>query len=303
MTSPDEIEGKLFAELDRLGVKYEVYRHPADDSTLSAVQALQTKTLFISDRRKTRRYLLMVATDRRVDFKQLGKALASAGEMKMASDVGTKLQVEPDATSVFSVINDRSEAPGVIPVIDEALMQGGEQTAVLVRPNHKHATMATTMGGVMAFLRAVDHLPVVVKYAADGAVEWVPTSREPPSEPDKEGGASLKGKKERGPAKEEAPPAPRKDDAVVDTSAAIVDDLLRAARAGQLSALVSANGADDGDKAAVAEAREQVASMLMPHLRALQNVSYSEGFMAAPTDRAPPRNPLLDRGVAGLAPS
>src|SRR5436190_17256652 len=107
----------LFSFLDQLGISYTRYDHSpvfTCDEAYAAIpndSAVQTKNIFLRDKRGRRHLLLVTTCEKAVDIKRFAE-LASADRLSFASPerLMKYLGVEPGSVTVLGLINDATNA-------------------------------------------------------------------------------------------------------------------------------------------------------------------------------------------------
>ncbi len=154
----------VFALLDRLGVAHSTVEHQPLH-TVEESRALRgeipgghSKNLFVKDK-KSRLFLITAREDARLDLKRVHEAIGGSGRVSFGS--GELLEavwgVRPGSVTPFGAINDT--AGRVTVVIERALL---EEDPVNFHPLVNTATTSLPPEGLLAFLRATDHEPMVV---------------------------------------------------------------------------------------------------------------------------------------------
>ncbi|MBT3343580.1 MAG: prolyl-tRNA synthetase associated domain-containing protein [Gemmatimonadetes bacterium] len=135
-------ESELLALLDRLGIQYERVEHPAvftfeeAEALVPHLPGVHTKNLFLRDGKGRRHFLVVVASEARVDLKALAGVL-EIGKLGMASEERLLLHlgVTPGAVTILGVVNAE---PGVVElVIDTSVLAAGD-------PLHCHPLVNTS---------------------------------------------------------------------------------------------------------------------------------------------------------------
>ncbi len=166
MTATPEIPpaspGDLFAEFERLGIETETVEHAAVYTVEEAkahrgeLPGAHSKNLFLKDK-KGRFWLVVTLEDRAVDLKALrhiiGAAPLSFGKPEALLDV---LGITPGSVTPFAAINDKE---GRVTVVLDADMLAAEP--LNFHPLVNTATTRISAAGLLAFLRAGGHEPVV----------------------------------------------------------------------------------------------------------------------------------------------
>jgi Ala-tRNA(Pro) deacylase len=172
--SPDE----LLAMLTGLGIPYQEHRHEAvftveeAKGLRGALPGAHCKSLFIRDK-KGASFLVVCLEDRRLDMKALAGPLG-AKRLSFASPdrLRDRLGVEPGSVTPFATINDHPpQQPGendapfhrVTVILDAEMMQ---TDLVNYHPLINTATIALSPAGLLRFLEATGHEPVIVDLSA-----------------------------------------------------------------------------------------------------------------------------------------
>lgn len=163
----------LFAFLDTLGVAHETVEHPPlftveDSQTLRGeIPGGHTKNLFVKDK-KSRLFLLVVGEDARVDLKRVHEVIGANGRVSFGSAelLEEVWGVKPGSVTPFGAINDREGRVTV--VLDAAMMR---ETRVNYHPLVNTRTTGVTPDGLVAFLRATGHEPLLADLAAADTAE------------------------------------------------------------------------------------------------------------------------------------
>ncbi|WP_026783764.1 prolyl-tRNA synthetase associated domain-containing protein [Pleomorphomonas koreensis] len=154
----------LFAFLDRLGIAHRTIEHQPL-ATVEAAMAIWgglpggfAKNLFVKDK-KSRLFLISLRKDAALDIKHVQAAIGASGRVSFCSaeQLMQHLGILPGSVTPFGVINDTEGAVTV--VLEKALMA---LDPVHFHPLENTATTAVSSGGLLAFLRATRHEPLVV---------------------------------------------------------------------------------------------------------------------------------------------
>lgn len=156
-------EDDLFNLLNEIGVDTETARHPPVYTVEEAkahrgdLPGAHTKNLFLKDK-KGQLWLVVALEDRPVNLKDLrhriGSAPLSFGKSELLLEI---LGIEPGSVTPFAVINDKEVR---VRVVLDAEMMDAER--LNYHPLTNTATTAITPEGLLAFLRACGHEPLVV---------------------------------------------------------------------------------------------------------------------------------------------
>ncbi len=154
----------LYALLDELGIAYERYDHAPVFTCEEAVAALaredavQTKNLFLRDKRGRRHILVVTSCLKSVDVKRFA-ATADADHLSFASAERLQkyLGVSPGSVTVFGLMNDAEHDVELF--VDEDIWK-----AALWRchPLVNSATLVLSRADIERFLERTGHAPRVV---------------------------------------------------------------------------------------------------------------------------------------------
>lgn len=107
---------QIKAALDDLQVDFQLIEHPAvftaeeADKYVEDIACMKTKSLFLTDRKKTAYYLVFVKDDHRLDMKKFAQILGKK-HLKFASeaDLLEKLGIKSGSVSIFSLLNNKAK--------------------------------------------------------------------------------------------------------------------------------------------------------------------------------------------------
>ena len=160
MLSPAE----LCAMFDRLGLAYERHHHAPvhtcdeAESAIPASDAVQTKNLFLRDKRGRRHLLLVTTCAKAVDVKRFADT-ADADHLSFGSaDRLTRyLGVEPGSVTVFGLVNDLEHAVELF--VDRDVWNVARWRC---HPLVNSETVVMSRSDVERFLEQTGHAPRVV---------------------------------------------------------------------------------------------------------------------------------------------
>ena len=159
----------LFARLDELGVSHSTIDHPAVFTVEEAgrlrgrIPGAHSKNLFLRDK-KERHWMVSCLAGRAVDLgwlaERLGtKRLTFCSKRRLVGYLG----IRPGAVSPFAVIND---VEGVVRVaLDAELL---ETEPLNFHPMDNAKTTSVSRAGLMRFLKAENHEPLIVRFPGAG---------------------------------------------------------------------------------------------------------------------------------------
>jgi Ala-tRNA(Pro) deacylase len=168
---PEEREAALYDRLRALGVSWTTYEHVAVFTVEEAEQlydsqpGCHTKNLFLKDK-KDGLWLAVMRDALKVDLnalsKQLGAPRFSFGSAELLIET---LGIEPGSVTPFSVMNDVSGKVRL--VLDEGMLA---IEPLNFHPLRNDRTTAISAEGLLRFVRACGHDPVIVGIPERGLV-------------------------------------------------------------------------------------------------------------------------------------
>jgi len=157
---------QLLARLAELGIVAETQTHAPVMTVIESkrlrgdIQGAHAKNLFLKDKKQAL-WLVVAEESQAVDLKHLrtliGSAALSFGSAELLGDV---LGVSPGAVTPFAVINDTLGQVTV--VLDQTL---ANDTKVNFHPLINTRTTTLDSAGLLAFLKAQDHDPLIVDFS------------------------------------------------------------------------------------------------------------------------------------------
>lgn len=158
----------LYSFLELNKIPYERYDHPpvytCEEARrlVPAMDAAETKNVFLRDRKGTRHFLVVVNYDKSVDLKALAPLLGT-DRLTLGSPerLLTHLGVEPGSVTILGLFKDCKQAVEV--VFDEDIAQAD---SLRCHPLVNTATLAIPREGILRFLEATGHALRVVNVPA-----------------------------------------------------------------------------------------------------------------------------------------
>jgi Ala-tRNA(Pro) deacylase len=154
----------LYSLLDQLQISYTRYDHPpvfTCDQAYAAIPddpAVQTKNIFLRDKRGRRHLLLVTSCEKAVDIKRFADQ-ASADHLSFASPerLMKHLGVEPGSVTVLGLINDATNAVELY--IDTDVWNTPRWRC---HPLVNTATLVMSRSDIETFLASTGHTPHVI---------------------------------------------------------------------------------------------------------------------------------------------
>lgn len=164
LPDPDTREAAVYARFEALGVAWKTIAHPPvftvteSDEIYARLDGAHTKNLFLKDA-KAGLWLVSLRAEIRLDLKTLAKALGAprfsfgSAELLIAT-----LGIAPGAVNPFALMNDGA---GAVTCVLDADMMNIEP--VNFHPMRNDRTCAISAAGLLAFVRATGHEPMIVE--------------------------------------------------------------------------------------------------------------------------------------------
>ncbi len=151
----EQVKGKL----DSLGIVIETVEHePAltteqADSFIVGIDGVRTKTMFLTNKKKTAWFLVILDEDTRMDMKGFGEA-AGTKQIKMASadSLFDKLKLPPGVVSPFGLLNNDDHDVQVY--IEKAIL---DEKRMSFHPNTNEMTVFIDTPDLLRFLEDIGH--------------------------------------------------------------------------------------------------------------------------------------------------
>ncbi|MGE0554114.1 MAG: prolyl-tRNA synthetase associated domain-containing protein [Gemmatimonadales bacterium] len=162
-------DAELCAFLDARGIAYRRVDHPAvftcdeaDRLVPAEAVGVQTKNLFLRDKKGRRHWLVVTTCAKPVDLKALAP-IVGADNLSLGSPdrLARHLGVTPGAVTLLALVNDPSHAVSL--VVDREIWEADHWRC---HPLVNTATLSMPWPSVQAFLAAVGHSPETVAVPA-----------------------------------------------------------------------------------------------------------------------------------------
>jgi len=142
-----------------MAIPYQIVHHPVAETTAEAdhyiegIAGVRTKTMFLTNKKKTTAYLLVMDDHKRLDFHQF-QELTGAKRPKMASDglLAAKLGLQPGIVSIFGLLNNAERDVQVY--FDQAIMA---EDRMSFHPNINTSTIFVATADVLKFVKALGY--------------------------------------------------------------------------------------------------------------------------------------------------
>jgi len=141
--------------LKKMNISYQLVQHPVAHTTeeadhfIEGIEGVRTKTMFLTNKKKTACYLLVMDDAKRLDFHQF-EELTGAKRPKMGHDdlLLEKLGLEPGIVSIFGLLNNEDHDVKVY--FDKAILS---EQRMSFHPNINTSTIFVASDDVLQFVK------------------------------------------------------------------------------------------------------------------------------------------------------
>ncbi len=145
-------------KLQELGITYDVVEHPPAftteqaDSYIEGLEGVRTKSMFLTNKKKTQYYLLVMDDHKSLDMDDF-KEQVGANRIRMASadSLAEKMQLLPGTVSPFGLLNNAEKDIHVY--FDKDILS---EEIMTFHPNINEKTIFIKTQDLFRFLEAID---------------------------------------------------------------------------------------------------------------------------------------------------
>ncbi len=156
---------KVVEVLNELDIPFEIVEHePAltteqADSFIEGIEGVRTKTMFLTNKKKTAYYLLIMDDQKRLDMDLL-KELIGANRVRMASpeSLFEKMSLPAGVVSPFGLLNNTDKDIHVY--FDKKIMS---EKRMSFHPNTNEKTLFVDTLDLLRFLEAIGYEPRIIE--------------------------------------------------------------------------------------------------------------------------------------------
>lgn len=156
---------KVEEKLNELNIPFEIVEHePAltteqADSFIEGIEGVRTKTMFLTNKKKTEFYLLIMDDKKRLDMDKFKEIVASK-QIKMASEKSLfeKMMLPPGIVSPFGLLNNEDKD---IKVYIDKEIEGEER--MCFHPNTNEKTIFLKTVDLLKFIESIDYIVNIVE--------------------------------------------------------------------------------------------------------------------------------------------
>lgn len=152
-----ERENAVYKILSEMGIRYERVEHPAvytceeADSYIEHLSGIRSKTLFLTNKKRTEFYLVVMDGSKSLDIKALSEAVGDRHLSFASVDrMEELLATSPGMVSIFALIYNKEHKVKV--VIDKELM---EKESITFHPNVNTVTIQIALTDMLRFIEAM----------------------------------------------------------------------------------------------------------------------------------------------------
>lgn len=147
------------ATLENLDIPYEIVEHPPAltteeaDQFIVGIEGVRTKSMFLTNKKKTAYYLLIMDDTKRLDMDKF-KDLVSANRIKMASSdsLAEQMKLPPGVVSIFGLLHNDSKNIHVY--FDKEILS---EPRMSFHPNVNTKTIFLSTQDVLKFIQAIGY--------------------------------------------------------------------------------------------------------------------------------------------------
>ncbi len=149
---------KVKAKLDELGIEFDVVEHlPAltteqADSYIEGLEGVRTKSMFLTNKKKTQYYLLIMDDQKLLDMDDF-KEQVGANRIRMASaeSLAEKMQLLPGTVSPFGLLNN--DEKDILVYFDQDIVS---EEIMTFHPNTNEKTIFIKTQDLFRFIESID---------------------------------------------------------------------------------------------------------------------------------------------------
>lgn len=155
----------VFDKLESLDIEYQVVEHEAAlttemaDKFIEGIEGVRTKTMFLTNKKKTAWFLVIMDDNKRMDMEHFGE-LAGTKRIKMASEdsLYEKMMLPPGVVSPFGLLNNADHDIEVY--IDKEII---DEKRMSFHPNTNTMTLFLDTTDLLKYLEDIGYQAHVVE--------------------------------------------------------------------------------------------------------------------------------------------
>lgn len=150
---------KVMLTLNDLDITYDIISHPPALTTeeadffIQGMEGVRTKTMFLTNKKKTSFYLLIMDDKKRLDMDSF-KDIVQANRIKMSSSdtLFEKMSLPPGVVSPFGLLNNKDKDIQIF--MDEAIK---DEEIMTFHPNTNERTIFIKTTDLLRFLESIGY--------------------------------------------------------------------------------------------------------------------------------------------------
>lgn len=156
---------KVVKKLEELEIEYQLVEHPPAltteqaDAFIEGIEGVRTKTMFLTNKKKTNFYLLIMDDSKRLDMNNF-KEIVEEKQLKMASpeSLFEKMKLAPGVVSPFGLLNNEEKDIKVF--IDKEIIN---EERMSFHPNTNEKTIFVKTENLIKYLDDIGHSATIIK--------------------------------------------------------------------------------------------------------------------------------------------
>lgn len=154
------VDSRIDKHLKNLDISYDIVEHPPAFTTeeadryIEGYEGVRTKTMFLTNKKKTAYYLLIMDDQKPLDM-ELFKEVVNANRIRMASaqSLEEKMKVSPGMVSPFGLLNN--EGKDIQVYFDKDILKEPIQT---FHPNDNTKTVFIKTQDILTFIESLGYV-------------------------------------------------------------------------------------------------------------------------------------------------
>ena len=157
---------RVYDTLNKMNIPYEVVEHPPAvtteeaDSYIVGKEGVRTKTLFLTNRKKTAYYLVVMDDAKRLDMDRLAEILQEKRvSFASAERLKGKMALYPGAVSIFGLLNNADHDIKIY--LDQEMLS---ERLISFHANDNTKTLFIAMEDMYKFFKAMDYEYTIIEF-------------------------------------------------------------------------------------------------------------------------------------------
>ncbi|MGT2784193.1 prolyl-tRNA synthetase associated domain-containing protein [Streptococcus merionis] len=154
----------VVAKLNELSIPFQIVEHPPAltteqaDSFIEGIEGVRTKTMFLTNKKKTQFYLLIMDDHKMLDMDKF-KSIVGANRIRLApsDSLMEKMSLTPGVVSPFGLLNNADRDIAVY--IDQEIMT---EPRMSFHPNTNDKTLFVETSDLLTFIQSIGYQVEVI---------------------------------------------------------------------------------------------------------------------------------------------